>query len=112
MLTFFPPDYVIDNKHMRFVILSLLFITLLKPDKICRCVLTAWCGVGSGPTAYKEVQPAKATPAVQHAPVPLQPSTAGNEPVPTRVVQEADDGKARFVCCGFGEKRAGSKARK
>ncbi len=39
------------------------------------------------------------------------PAAAGGQP-PARLVAEADDGKARFVCCSFGGRKAGRKQRK
>lgn len=41
---------------------------------------------------------------------PMAASASGSQPPPRRVVQEKDEGKARFVCCGFGGKKAGSRA--
>ena len=45
------------------------------------------------------------------AATPTAPATAATQP-PAKRIMEADDGKARFVCCGFGGKKAGSKRRK
>jgi hypothetical protein len=39
------------------------------------------------------------------------PAAAGGQP-PARRIAEADDGKARFVCCSFGGRKAGKKQRK
>lgn len=57
-----------------------------------------------------EIQPAEASAAVTSE--PMATSARGKQPAPRRVVQETDDGKARFVCCGFGGKKAGSRGRR
>lgn len=57
-----------------------------------------------------EIQPAQVT--NSGAAVAGPASAAGNQPAPRRVVQETDDGKARFVCCGFGGRKAGSRGKK
>lgn len=65
---------------------------------------------GSG---LAEIQPVEAARSGRTAAsVPSGPAVAslpGNQPAPGRVVQEADGGKARFVCCGFGGRKAGSR---
>lgn len=69
--------------------------------------------VAKGPK-LDDIQPAEAAGSGRTAaPLPAAASAAsalGNQAAPRRVVQEADSGKARFVCCGFGGRKAGSKA--
>ena len=66
--------------------------------------------------AIKEAQPANAANGSRHAAqaasVQNMASSTDSQPAPRRVVQESDAGKARFVCCGFGGKKAGSRMRK
>ena len=76
--------------------------------------LTASFGAVSQRSATDEIQPAEAAANSTSAPQPIcvPTATSGNQPAAKKVVQEADEGKARFVCCGFGGKKAGSKVQR
>ncbi|KAL3150491.1 hypothetical protein ABBQ32_000312 [Trebouxia sp. C0010 RCD-2024] len=69
--------------------------------------------VAKGPK-LDDIQPAEAAGSGRTAgPLPSAVSATsapGSQAAPRPVVQEADGGKARFVCCGFGGRKAGSKS--
>ena len=80
------------------------------------CLLTGYkcAGAAAKGSRLDEIQPAEAVGNGRTAaPLPSgvsATSAPSNQSAPRRVVQETDGGKARFVCCGFGGRKAGSKA--
>lgn len=82
-----------------------------KHDATFFCLLTYYKYAGALPkgSRHDEIQPAETASSGRTA-APLTAGPTGIQPAPRRVVQEGDSGKARFVCCGFSGRKAGSKS--
>lgn len=95
---------------------TLRFCCSLQHDATLHGVVTHHMCAGAVAKGPKldDIQPAEAAGSGRTAgPLPSAVSATsapGSQAAPRPVVQEADGGKARFVCCGFGGRKAGSKS--
>ena len=74
-------------------------------------IQAAQAASGSASTARPAGSSASSAAHVASTTTGAAPAAASGQP-PARSVAEADDGKARFVCCRFGGRKAGRKQRK
>lgn len=74
-------------------------------------IQAAQAASGSASTARPAGSSATSSAHVAFTTTDAAPAAASGQ-LPARRATEADDGKARFVCCSFGGRKAGRKQRK